>query len=149
MNRDQLIEKLRRIEALFAGATTKGERIAAANAIERIQERLQKLQERDKPIEYKFTLADMWSRKLFIALLRRYGITPYRYRRQRYTTVMARIPASFVEETVWPEFKALDETLRSYLEEVTSRVITDGIYADNSEAEVREDREQKRLPQTV
>ena len=50
---------------------------------------------------------------------------------------MARVPASFVDGTLWPEFKELDETLRSYLDEVTSRVISESIYADSSEAEVR------------
>ena len=35
-----LLDKLRRIEALHAGATTPGERDAAANAIRHIQQRL-------------------------------------------------------------------------------------------------------------
>jgi hypothetical protein len=73
----KLIEKLQRIEALFAGATTKGEKVAAANALERIRERLKDVQKLDPPVEYKFTLTDMWSKKLFLALLRRYGIEPY------------------------------------------------------------------------
>jgi len=53
---------------------------------------------------------------------------------------MARVPVSFVDETLWPEFQELDETLRSYLEEVTNRVISTSIYADSSEAEVRQGR---------
>ncbi len=36
----KLVEKLKRIEALFAGATTEGERVAAENAIGRIKKRL-------------------------------------------------------------------------------------------------------------
>ena len=139
MKEQELIEKLQRIEALFAGATTPGERIAAANAIERIRDRLQKQQKLSSPIEYKFTLSNMWSRRLLVALLRRYGIDPYRYRGQRYTTVMARLPRTFVDETLWPEFEELDRTLHSYLDEVTNRVITEGIYADYSEAEVRKE----------
>ncbi len=135
----KLIEKLQRIEALFAGATTKGEKVAASNALERIRERLKDVQELDPPVEYKFTLTDMWSKKLFLALLRRYGIQPYRYYRQKHTTVMARLPVSFVKETLWPEFQELNNTLRSYLDEVTNRVITTGIYADSSEAEVRQE----------
>jgi hypothetical protein len=135
----KLIEKLQRIEALFAGATTKGEKHAAANALERIRERLKDVQTLDPPVEYKFTLTDMWSKKLFLALLRRYGIEPYRYYRQKHTTVMARVPVSFVKETLWPEFQELNKTLHSYLEEVTNRVITTGIYADSSEAEVRQE----------
>lgn len=139
MEEQKLIEKLQRIEALFAGATTKGEKVAAANALERIRERLQDVQKVDSPVEYKFTLTDMWSKKLFLALLRRYGIEPYRYYRQKHTTVMARVPVSFVKETLWPEFQELNDTLRSYLDEVTNRVITTGIYADSSEAEVRQE----------
>jgi hypothetical protein len=139
MEEQKLIEKLQRIEALFAGATTKGEKVAAANALERIRERLKDAQKLDPPVEYKFTLTDMWSKKLFLALLRRYGIQPYRYYRQKHTTVMARVPVSFVKETLWPEFQELNDTLRSYLDEVTNRVITTGIYADSSEAEVRQE----------
>jgi hypothetical protein len=52
---------------------------------------------------------------------------------------MARVPVSFVNETLWPEFQELNKTLRSYLDEVTDRVITTGIYADSSEAEVRQE----------
>jgi hypothetical protein len=135
----KLIEKLQRIEALFAGATTKGEKVAAANALERIRERLKDVQKLDPAVEYKFTLSDVWSKKLFLALLRRYGIQPYRYHRQKHTTVMARVPVSFVNDTLWPEFQELNQTLRSYLDEVTNRVITTGIYADSSEAEVRQE----------
>ncbi|GAB4174835.1 MAG: hypothetical protein Fur006_04930 [Coleofasciculaceae cyanobacterium] len=135
----KLIEKLQHIEALFAGATTTGEKVAAANALERIRERLKNVQKLDPAVEYKFTLSDVWSKKLFLALLRRYGIQPYRYHRQKHTTVMARVPVSFVNDTLWPEFQELNQTLRSYLDEVTNRVITTGIYADSSEAEVRQE----------
>ncbi len=137
MNGEQtLIEKLKRIEALFAGACTDGEREAAANASQRIQKRLKEIQEIDPPVEYKFTMADMWSRKLFVALLRRYGIKPFRYYRQRHTTVMAVVSSRFVDETLWPEFQELNKTLRSYLDDITDRVISEGIHSDNSEAEI-------------
>lgn len=42
------------------------------------------------------------ARRLFLALLHRYDIKPYRYYRQRYTTVMAKISRGFVDETLWP-----------------------------------------------
>ena len=135
-NETELIEKLRRIEALFAGATTDGERDAAANALQRIQDRLKKEQKTNPPVEYKFTMADMWSRKLFVALLRRYGIKPYRYYRQRYTTVMAKVSGKFVDEVLWPEFTELDDVLKAYLEDITNRVISQSIHSDSSEAEV-------------
>ena len=60
------------------------------------------------------------------------------YSRQRNTTVMAKVPVSFVEETLWPEYLELDQTLHAYLEEVTERVISEGIYQDFEEAEVRQ-----------
>ena len=44
----------------------------------------------ERPAEVQFTLPDRWQRRLFTALARRYGIEPYRYKRQRYTTVMLR-----------------------------------------------------------
>lgn len=134
----RLIERLRSVERLFAGAATPGERQAAANALERIQARLEQMREVDPPVEYRFTLPDMWSRRLFVALLRRYGIRPYRYRRQRYTTVMAKVPQLFVDETLWPEFEKLTEMLRSFLDDVTNRVISQAVCSDSSEAEVVE-----------
>ena len=103
--------------------TFEGERVAAANAKDRIRERLWSLQESDPPVEYKFGMRDAWSRRLLVALMRRYDIQPHRYHRQRYTTAMVCVPTSFVDETLWPEFKELDETLRSCLDEVTSHVI--------------------------
>ena len=143
----QLIEKLRRIEGLYTGATTPGERTAAANALERIRQRLEEAREADPPIEYTFPMPDMWSRKLLVALLRRYGIKPYRYYRQRYTTVMASVPEQFVDETLWPEYEKLDEILRGYLEEITDRVISQAVFSDSSEAEVRAE-VNKRLPES-
>lgn len=136
MNERELIEKLRLVENLFAGAATEGERDAAANAIDRIRRRLEETERTDPAIEYKFSLRDMWARRLFVALLRRYGIRPYRYPKQRYTTVMAKVPASFVEKVLWPEFKELNRVLNTFLEETTERVISEGVWADSSEAEV-------------
>lgn len=133
-----LVETLRRIEALYAGAKTAGERDAAAEARERIVAEIAARERTEPPVEYRFTLGDPWARKLFVALLRRYGLRPYRYKRQRFTTVMARVPRSFVEDTLWPEFEELAATLRSYLDGVTDRVIQEGIGGDASEAEVIE-----------
>ena len=78
----------------------------------------------------------MWSRKLFLALLRRYGIKPYRFSRQKYTTVMAKVSEKFVNEILWKEYQELNKVLNSYLEDVTNRVIRQSINADSSEAEV-------------
>jgi hypothetical protein len=145
VDEDKLIEKLRLIETLFAGAATPGEKVAAERAKQRILERLKFWEQEDPPVEYRFTMGDMWSRKVFVALLRRYGITPYRYSGQRYTTVMARVSRRFVSETLWPEFQAVSETLETYLSEVTDRVVSQVIHQDSSEAEVVE--KPKHLPE--
>ncbi len=138
MNEAKLIKKLRLIEALFAGAATGGEKVAAERAKQRILERLKFVEQEDPSIEYSFSMVDMWSRKMFTALLRRYGITPYRYSGQRYTTVMAKVSKKFVNETLWPEFLKISETLEAYLSEVTDRVVSQVIHQDSSEAEVVE-----------
>ena len=144
MDEASLIDKLRLIEALFSGATSEGEKVAAERARDRILERLKLWEKEDPPVEYRFSMADMWSRKVFVALLRRYGMRPYRYSGQRYTTVMARASKRFVDETLWPEFQEISETLRSYLSDVTDRVVHQVIHQDSSEAEVVE--KPKQLP---
>ena len=137
MQEQDLLEKLKKIERLHAGATTPGEMDAAAEAIRRIRKRLEEIEKVEPAIEYKFKFADGWNKQLFIALLRRYSITPYRYSRQRRTTVMARLPRSFVNETLWPEYTELSKTLSSYLSDVTNRVIAQAIHANGAEEEVR------------
>ena len=91
MELDELLETLRRIEALHARTDVPGERQAAAAALEVMRARLARLVQQDPPVEFRFTMSDDWSRRLFTALLRRYGIQPYRYGGQRRTTVMARV----------------------------------------------------------
>jgi hypothetical protein len=147
MDEARLIEKLKAIEALFAGATTPGERVAADAARLRILERLKSFEVADPPVEYKFTMRDMWSRRVLVALLRRYDLKPYRYRGQRHTTVMVKVSKQFVEETLWPQFQEISETLRTYLSEVTDRVVSQVLSEDLSEAV--EVGEQQALPITT
>lgn len=134
MDEAKLLERLRLIEALHAGATSAGERLAAAEARRRIQERLATMAKADPPIEFRFSLADGWSRKLFVALCRRYDVKPYRYRGQRRTTLMLRAPRGFVEATLWPEFEELSRELRAHVDEVTDRLISTAIHDDVSDA---------------
>ena len=135
MDETRLRAKLERIEALFAGASTTGERMAAAEARQRILARLRTVERESPPVEYRFRLGDVWARKLFVSLLRRYDLRPYRYSGQRYTTVMVRVPKRFVDETLWPEFQQLSATLRVYIDEITERVVREVLHGDSSEAE--------------
>jgi hypothetical protein len=133
----QLREKLRKISALFEGATTIGERNAAAAAIERVRQALGATQRTEQPVEFQFTMPDRWQRRLFSALCRRYGLEPYRYRRQRYTTVMVRVPKTFVDKTLWPEYQELRSALNEYLNDATERIIREEVYGDAGEASER------------
>jgi hypothetical protein len=133
----QLRERLRKISALFEGATTIGERNAAAAAIERVRQALASTAKAEQAVEFTFKLPDRWQRRLFAALCRRYGLEPFRYKRQRYTTVMLRVPKSFVEKTLWPEYSELKDALDEYLNEATERIIREEVYGDAGEAKER------------
>jgi len=133
----ELREKLRKISALFEGATTDGERTAAAAAIERVKKALATMSRTEHTVEMQFTLPDRWQRRLFAALCRRYGLDPYRYKRQRYTTVMVRAPRRFIDLTLWPEYLELKEALDQYLNDATERIIREEVYGDVAEAPER------------
>ena len=133
----QLREKLRKIAALFEGATTQGERLAAAAAIERVKKALAAMEVKEPAEEMQFSLPDVWRRRLMVALCRRYGLKPYRYQRQRHTTLMVRVPRSFLDRTLWPEYLELSNVLNEYLEEATERIIREEIFNDTREASER------------
>ena len=130
----QLREKLRKITALFEGAATAGERQAAAAAIERIRLALRASVKTELLPETKFSMPDQWQRRLFSALCRRYGLEPYRYKRQRHTTVMVRAPRAFIDRTLWPEFVELQAALHSYLNQATERIIREEVFGDAGDA---------------
>jgi len=133
----QLREKLRKITALFEGAATEGERQAAAAAIERIRRALGASAKSQPLPEIKFTMADQWQRRLFYALCRRYGLEPYRYKGQRYNTVIVRAPQSFVNNTLWPEYLELQAALHTWLDRITEKIIREEVFGDDREAAER------------
>lgn len=132
---DRLREKLRKIEALFAGAATAGEKAAAGAAADRIRRQFESSSKTERPEEFKFSITDPWSRKLFIALCRRYGVRPYRYRRMHEQTVVIRAPASFAQGVLWPEFEELSDALTLHLNEITDKIIREEVYAATGDAE--------------
>ncbi len=137
-----LLDKLRKIEALHAGATTEGEKIAAAFAAERIRERLAAWRKREPDIEMQYSLPDPWKRRLFIALCRRYELEPFRRARQRYSTVCVCAPEPFHKNTLWPQYLSLAEALQAHLAAITERVIKAAIHDDG-----RDDSEVGELPE--
>ena len=138
-----LRDKLRKIESLFAGAGTAGERAAAGAAAERLRQKLKTTELSEKAIEMKFSIADPWARSLFLALARRYGLRPFRYPRMHRQTVMVKGPQSFLEGVLWPQFQELSRELSRFLDDVTRRVISEEVFGDTRDAD--EVAEPKRL----
>ena len=130
-----LREKLRKIEVLFARAGTAGEKAAAGAAAERIRARLGPAVSDKSVVEIKVSVPDIWSRKLFIALCRKYGLNPFRYRQMHRQTVIVKAPRSFVDQVLWPEFQDLSGALAAYLDEVTERLIREELHGETQEAE--------------
>ncbi|MAC58586.1 MAG: hypothetical protein CMH85_09985 [Novosphingobium sp.] len=135
MSEERLREKLRKIEALYAGAATAGEKSAAGAAAERIRRQFEAASKKERDEEFKFSISDPWSRQLFIALCRRYGIKPFRYTRMHRQTVMVRAPASFVQLTLWPEFEELSGALAAHLDEITRKIIKEEVHEATQDAE--------------
>ena len=132
MTRDELIDKIRKVEALFGGTDSPGEKQAARSALERLQAQLKATPE--PAVEYKFKIDDPWKRQLFLALCRRNNLYPYRLPRQRAATVMVRVPRPMVDQILWPQFLELSKLLHTYLDEATRDIITRGVHGDLSEA---------------
>ena len=130
-----LREKGREIESLFADAATEGEKIAAGAAADRIRDRLGQEAGKEQPIEVKFSILDIWSRQLFVALCRRYGLRPFRYRRMHRQTIIVKGPRSFQEDVLWAEFRELDAALVTYLSGMTERVIREEVHGETGEAD--------------
>ena len=116
-----LIEKLRKVEALLNKATSEGERQAALNAVERLEKRLRKNYK--KPVEYRISTQDMWHKRLLVALCKKYNLKPFRYHRQKYTTVMVRVDEEFLNKVVWPEYLRFSKILEELVEDITLDLI--------------------------
>jgi hypothetical protein len=83
----------------------------------------------------RFSLSDPWSRRLFVALCRRYGLRPFRYPRMHRQSVVVKGPQSFLDQVLWPEFAEINAALTEYLAELTDEVIRAEVYREAGEAE--------------
>jgi hypothetical protein len=135
LSEDHLREKLRKIESLYAGAKTAGEKSAASAAAERIRLKFENASKQERTEEFKFSIPDPWSRQLLIALCRRYGIKPFRYTRMHRQTVIVRAPSSFVRMTLWPEFEELSDALTTHLHEITTKIIGEEVHEATQDAD--------------
>jgi len=119
---EDLLEKIRKIEALIEGAKTDGEKSAAILAKDRIHKKLI-AEEKIRKVEYTLRTPDSWHKKLLVAICRKYGIRPYRYKRQKYTTVMVFINEQFLEDVLWKEYLEYAEHLEQLVEGITNNII--------------------------
>ncbi len=131
MTRDELLEKIRKVESLFVGTDSPGEADAALGALGRLHQQLQTAPE--KVEEFQFSLPDPWKQQLFIALVRRHGLKPYRLPRQRKTTIMVQVTRTQLDKVIWPQFLELSKLLHDYLNEATRDIITRGVHGDFSD----------------
>lgn len=132
---EELRAKLAKVEALFRRAGSPGERAAAGAAIDRLQGRLGASDRKREPeVELQFSLPDTWSVSLFVAVCRKHGVRPYRYRRQRRTSVVVRTRERDFNRVVWPEYNRLQNELESYFEDVTDHLITRVMGSDGDDS---------------
>ena len=132
LDSQKLIEKFIKIQALFNNPGTEGEKKAALAAMGRIKEEIEKNRNiRDQ--EFQFSFDNPWSRTLFIALLRKNKIEPYRKHRQKRSTVMAKIKPEFCKNVLWPEFVKLNEELNHFLSQTAQEIIKKAVNSNFSE----------------
>jgi hypothetical protein len=136
MTRDEIIEKIAKVEALFSGTDSHGEKQAAGSALERLKAQLAAVPE--PPAEFKIKIDDPWQRQLFVALCRRNNLQPYRLYRQRRSSIMIHTTRAMLNGFLWPQFQELSKLLHTYLDEATRDIIARGVHVDLSEAEERQ-----------
>ena len=129
---DEIRAKLEKLEALFARGATEGERAAAGAALDRLSARLNN-QPSEEEIELQYSLPDAWAVRIFVALCRKHGVRPYRYPRQRRTTVMVRVHPTEFEKTVAAEFRTLHAELVAYFKETVDHLIADAMKSDGND----------------
>ncbi len=131
MKMEELLEKIRKIEALIEGAKTEGEKSAAISAKNRLNKR--RLEEyKVEKSEYALYTQDTWHKKLLLAICRKYGVQPYRYSRQKRTTVMVRIEEGLLNNVLWKEYLEYSKHLEILVEDITNNLIGQ-IYKDEEE----------------
>ena len=114
-----IADKIRKIEALIAGAKSDGERQAAEFAKQRLQEKITA-----QPMEYTVRVQSAWKKKLFVAICNKHGLQTYRYARQKYTTTMLRVAKPFMDLVLWPEYNKHAAILDKLTEEILSDLIS-------------------------
>jgi hypothetical protein len=114
-----LTDKIKKIEALLAGAKTEGERQAATLARERLLGK-----QKETPLEYSIRTDSYWKKQLFLAICQKHQLYPYRYARQKRTTTMVRAQPSLMQGVIWPEFQKYSDMLEELVKELMDDLIS-------------------------
>ena len=134
-----LIDKLQKIEALYLGAATAGEKAAAAQVMANVQNKLESYRQEEKQTEWTLTVENHFEKRLLKAIFAKHGLSGYRYPRQRYTTLKVMATKTIINTIIWPQYLEMSKVLESYLDEVTSYVIKKAMGQENSEDEIRQE----------
>jgi len=121
---NDLLEKIKKIEALIEGAKTDGEKNAAISAKDRILKKHPELDIDKDVLEFTLRTSDSWHKKLLLAICRKYGLRPYRYKGQKYTTVMVRANTDFLNKIVWSEYIEYSNHLEKLVGAITDDLIS-------------------------
>lgn len=116
-----LHERLREIERAYAGFS--GTDADDSGPGERLRERLRAAREQEPDAEFRMAVSDEWAQQLLAALCGGCGVEVFRYRGQRRTSTMLKAPRTFIEQTFWPMFEAMQHELRTQMQGMTMRAI--------------------------
>jgi len=144
--RSALFERLRKIQALYDAPGTAGEQAAAAAAAERLRERLREpgspsterapapASAAEAVIEFRIKVEDAWSRRLFLAIARHHGASPFRYRGQRRSSVMLKATRTVMNRRIMPHYQAAEVVLREHFDAIAAQVIRDSLQVSDEDA---------------
>jgi hypothetical protein len=114
-----LIDSFRAIERKHAGLQS----ATGDEARDCIRARLQESANAPDIQEFQCTLKNDWEGFVLHALLKRYGIPPYRYRKQRKSTVLVRVSKRFMNELLWPIFQEVSAVLYARFNEILTTLL--------------------------
>ena len=136
MDETRLIERFRSVEALYCGATTDGERNAAARARARLLERIEQSDLPGVlPLFLRLRPSDLRSYSLVLAMMRRYGLMPARLVRRRCVAALADSRKVVVEVLV-PEFEASSRALRGAIERWLVGAVRAALFGGEAHGEI-------------
>ncbi len=64
-----------------------------------------------------------WDIAVFHAVVKRYGLTAYRYRKQRKSTILVRCSKQFMHELLWPIYAELSNGLHVRFTQLTTALL--------------------------